>query len=199
MNTSNEGTGRWPARIGRQVAAELLTLLGPSCERLCIAGSLRRNMREIGDLDLVCIPKVERVKVPKARPSMFDPDPIETHETDLLTARVRELIDQGRLALRPSSIGRVTFGDLNKLLIHTATELPVDIFSTTHENWGMALLKNTGPKEFNVRVMIRFKELGMQGHAYGGVSTDSGEIQCPKEETVFQLLRWSYIDPEKRR
>jgi len=48
--------------------------------------------------------------------------------------------------------------------------------------------------------MSRFRELGMQGHAYGGISAADGkEISCPDEETVFQYLGWRYVPPEERR
>ena len=57
----------------------------------------------------------------------------------------------------------------------------------------------TGPKDFNVRMMARFRELGMRGPAYGGVTDQEGnEIECPDEETVFRLLGWSWMPPERR-
>ena len=48
-------------------------------------------------------------------------------------------------------------------------------------------------------MMARFRELGMRGHAYGGVTDQDGnEIECPDEETVFRLLGWSWMPPERR-
>ena len=77
--------------------------------------------------------------------------------------------------------------------------IPVDVFSSSTNNWGMSLVVRTGSKDFNVRMMARFRELGMRGHAYGGVTDQEGnEIECPDEETVFRLLGWSWMPPERR-
>mgnify|MGYP001591582574 CR=1 FL=1 len=57
----------------------------------------------------------------------------------------------------------------------------------------------TGPKELNIRAMSRFRSLGLQGHAYGGVTGRDGEaLPCPTEKVVFRLLQWPYVAPEKR-
>ena len=49
------------------------------------------------------------------------------------------------------------------------------------------------------RMMARFLELGMKGHAYGGVTDSQGnEVDCPDEATVFRLLGWPWIPPEQR-
>ena len=47
--------------------------------------------------------------------------------------------------------------------------------------------------------MRRFQQLGMNGHAYGGVTRGGEELQCPTEESVFELLEWEYLAPWKRR
>ena len=41
------------------IAREWQTLLAPACERIEIAGSIRRGKPEIKDIDLVCIPKIQ--------------------------------------------------------------------------------------------------------------------------------------------
>lgn len=56
----------------------------------------------------------------------------------------------------------------------------------------------SGPAAFNVRLMSRFRQMGMRGHAYGGVTKDGQEIVCPTEEDVFRLAGWMYVPPEKR-
>ena len=63
----------------------------------------------------------------------------------------------------------------------------------------MSLVVRTGPKDFNVRMMSRFRELEMRGHAYGGVTDRNGnDVECPDEATVFGLLGWPWIPPEER-
>ena len=64
--------------------------------------------------------------------------------------------------------------------------IPVDIFTSTAENWGMAMAVRTGHADFNKAVMSRFLELGMAGHASGGMTGKDGqdhhvEVWCEKD------------------
>ena len=174
---------RWPLAEALGVAQELVGLLSPACERIVIAGSCRRLKPNVGDIELLC--------VPKPSDSLLFTDEVDR----VLKTELRG----GSLYYRPNIKGKFTYGPLNKLLIHRASGIPVDIFSTTEKNWGMALVRTTGPAEFNIRMMARFKQLGMAGHAYGGITTPSGEVDCPDEETVFKVLGWPYAAPEDRR
>ena len=176
----------------RAVARELSPILEPHCERIEVVGSVRRGRRDVHDVELLCISKVRRCL------DLFG-DVVE--EISELNAHLDALVDGGDLLhKRPNKLGRYTYGPLNKLLVHVPSGIPVDVFSTTSDNWGMALLVRTGPAEFNVSVMQRFRDLGMRGHAYAGVTDHTGrELACPDEETVFELLGWEFIDPMARR
>ncbi len=47
----------------------------------------------------------------------------------------------------------------------------------------------TGPRRFNTRVMARFKEVGMEGHAHGGVPLPKGaNVEIPDENALFKLV-----------
>lgn len=52
-------TERFPLAIAQLVARELRDLLEPACERIEIAGSVRRMRAEVKDLELVAIPRME--------------------------------------------------------------------------------------------------------------------------------------------
>ena len=174
---------KWPRDYAAKITIELIMLLRPACWQIQVAGSIRRRVQLVGDIELLCIPK----------PDAFgDARYFERYMARLLDANV--------LAKRPNKRGQVSYGMKNKLLVHPASGINVDLFTTDAENWGMALVVRTGPKDFNIRMMTRFRSLGMQGHAYGGVTDAQGqEIACPDEETVFRLLGWSWIPPEERR
>ena len=184
------GDTRYPYQQAIKVAEELRALLAPACERIEIAGSLRRKKATVGDMELLCIPHPSE--------NLF--------RTDLLDEAVSRLLGGllPLLALRPSIRGVTTYGPKNKLLIHLPSGIGVDIFSADAENFGMSLLVRTGSRDFNVRVMARLKALGMAGHAYpkpgqGGITSHSGEeIMCPYEDVVFRCLGWPFIPPEGR-
>ena len=186
---------RYPAHWMHQWAADLKAALAHSCERIELAGSLRRGLEMVGDIELLCIPKTID------RRDMFG-EPVGSEL--LLDRHIATLIHDGALAYRLDSRGRRVCGPLNKLLLYRYSyhrqPAPVDIFTSDADNFGMAWLVRTGPKEFNIRVMAHFRELGMRGHAYRGITDQDGqEIPCPDEETVFRLLGWQYLPPEERR
>jgi DNA polymerase (family X) len=179
------GTTGWPRKLALNVAEELHETLGPACERLAIAGSLRRGEPVVGDVELLAISKIGGQ---------------DGNLYNLLDRELDDLLTRGVLELRLNRRGnRIGYGPLNKYLVHLSTGVAVDLFSATPENWGMAYLVRTGPKDFNIRVMRRFRALGLEGHAYGGVSRGQETVACPDEETVFQLLGWPYLKPQQRR
>ena len=184
MTTKKSKT--WPLQQAREVGEELISLLLPACERIEIAGSIRRQRSMVGDIELVVVSK----EAPSTSLWLWRPR---------LDARILELIGEGVLNYRLNKKGARTFGPLNKLLVHIASGISLDLFSTTEENWGMAWIIRTGPAEFNIKMMSRFITLRMRGHAYGGVTDQHGnELPCPDEETVFRLMGWRYRPPEER-
>ena len=180
---------RWPLALAEITGQSLIKLLEPSCERIELAGSIRRGRPDLGDIELLCVPKVRVVK------DMFG-NPVSAESE--LEHRCMKLIAEGFLDYRPNVRGAITFGLWNQLMVHQGTGIPVEIFTATAEDWGMAMVVRTGPKDFNVRMMTRFRELGMEGHAYGGVTRRGDVLHCATEARVFELLGWEHLDPGDR-
>jgi len=181
---------RYPLAQARFIADALTSLLRPSCERVEVAGSVRRERANVGDIELLCIPRVERIAADLLG---------TTHHThDHLDQQLQQLIAQHVLDYRLNALGSRTYGPQNKLLLHVASGIPLDIFSTTPLFYGMSLVVRTGPKEFNIALMQRFQRLGMRGHAYGGVTWKGEELPCPTEDSVFRLAEWPYVPPRLR-
>lgn len=176
---------RWPLEEARAIGVALMGRLGPKAERMMIAGSIRRQAPHVGDAELLYIP---------------------AGEPDQVDQEIRAMIAEGLLALRTKKGGGpIGYGKLNRFLTDRRSGLGLDIFTTTAEYWGMSLVVRTGPEGFNVKMMTRFRQLGLRGHAYGGVSVWDKDarrwrrnLPCPTEEDVFQFLQWEYIPPEAR-
>ena len=126
---------KFPLALAEVTGKSLIQMMGDTCERIEMAGSVRRQAFEVGDIELLCISRAGPV-------DMFGEPIILESPLDL---RCTYLINQGILAPRPNKIGAVTIGPLNKLLVHPATGIGVDVFTTTAENWGMAMVVRTGP------------------------------------------------------
>ena len=113
---------RWPLADAQTVGELLLDLLQPVSDRIIVAGSVRRRRETVGDVELLAIPKYEH-----SVRDLFG----ETHvHKDLLEKRVGELMVRGVRDHRRDALGRVTFGQRNKLLVYKPTGIGVDLFTT---------------------------------------------------------------------
>lgn len=172
------------------LAVALKKMLSPYCERIEIAGSIRRYKPEVGDIELLYIPKFE------GRPDgLFD-----HKEVSLVDECLDEMLKTGELRKRPSKTGVFTWGAQNKLGIHVATGIPVDFFATDAVRWWVALVIRTGSKETNLRLTTGAQKRGGQIHAYGSGVTfkDGREITATSEKDVFDMCGVPYLPPEKR-
>lgn len=184
---------QWDRVRVEQLAEVIMQHLAPFCERITVAGSVRRRQDSVGDLELLAVPKT--VKAEQA--GLFGDSRVS--EESLLDAEVARLLKMGTFRPRPNKDGNTSVGPLNKLLIWTPAGLPVDLFTTTVDNWGLSMLVRTGPKEYNMRVMARLRALHLKGHAYGGIEDQDGiQHSCPHEADVYRWLGWLYVPPEMR-
>lgn len=199
---------RLKRETARQVAERLTKLLDPVCERLEVAGSLRRQEATVGDIELVCIPKVEHLP---AQMGLFgEKSPGET--VSQLDKRLAHLIAANTIVTRPPgapSDFRQAWGDRYKKVFVTLDGLPptrlsrlvqVDLFITTPESWGAIFVIRTGPAEFShdlvSHILYRTPYRQQDGLL---VRKDGGTVvPTPEEEDYFKAVGLLYVPPEKR-
>ena len=164
----------------RGIAEQLKELLQSSCERIEIRGSIRRLKPQVGDIELLAIPK------------MID-------GVDQLDREIGALFIQRILDFRRNKLGSTVYGPKNKLLRHIESGIGVDIFSTTWENWPVASVVRTGGKATNQRIATEAIKRGLRFHAYGrGFTSPQGEIICQSERQVFETVGLLYREPWER-
>ena len=165
----------------KAIAEKIKAVLESSCERIVIAGSIRRQKPDIGDIELLCIPKY-------------------TDGVDMLDAKIRTLICFDMLGYRLNKLGSKVYGPKNKLLVHLPSGIGVDIFSTTEDEWPVSLVVRTGGKSTNQEIATRALERGMKFRAYGdGFDTPDGHLPCRSEQEVFKAVGLRYLKPYERR
>jgi len=181
---------KYPASEAMLVGTHLLSLLGLVTERAIIAGSLRRGRPEVGDVEILYIPKFEN------RQADFFP----TAPVNLADEKINSLLASNYLAKRPSVTGMFTWGPSNKLAIQTSTGIPVDLFATTPEKWWVSLVIRTGSKDTNLRLTMGAQKRGASLNAYGSGVTWSDGTSTPatSEEHVFEMCNVPYLEPSKR-
>ena len=82
---------RWPRLEAEAVARELAWMLAGVCDRVVVAGSLRRGKALVGDVEMLYIPRYQ------ARAFDMFTDRME----DLAAERIGELVRDGVLFKRP--------------------------------------------------------------------------------------------------
>lgn len=182
---------KWPRAIALRVAEEIIERLRPSCSEIIIAGSLRRGRREVGDAEILFIPRI--VSEPL--------DMFSTVAVSLADKELNRMISDETISKRPSKNGQTVWGDKNKLATHHSG-VPVDFFSTTLESWFNYIVCRTGPADSNIRIATAAKKLGYTWNPYGTGFTsqaDGSVIPMPNESAVFEFVGMSCLPPEHRK
>lgn len=179
------------------VAYEIRNSFQPFCVRIEIAGSLRRQRPDVGDIEILYIP------VLRERPD--DQDMFRTVMVNLVDEQIREMECAGILSRRQNALGREAFGQKNKLMVHHPSEIPVDLFAATEANWWNLLVCRTGPAELNTRICVAAQRKGWKWTTYGSgfqrfdVFRKGFEVhRSESERDVFEFVGLPYLEPEKR-
>ncbi len=170
-----------PRAAAIAVAKEIVTLINPVCDRLVVAGSLRRRKAMVGDVEILYIPRIETRKV----------DLLHTAEIDLVAEVLRQACASNILQPRIGKTGNTIWGDSNKLAVHVASGIPIDFFKTDSERWANMLVCRTGSAENNIRIATAAQAKGLQWLPYGAgffdkankrvikVASEQGEAHRP--------------------
>lgn len=183
-------TIRWPRAVALGVASKICAALDGACERIVVAGSLRRGRADVGDVEILFVPKFQRVAV----------DMFATADRNLAEAGIADLLAIGDLRKRASVTGGQVWGKLNKLAVHHSG-VPVDLFTASSENWWNFLVCRTGPAGSNMRIATAAKARGYRWNPYGAGFTrlaDGASFPMATEEAVFDFVGLPFLPPEGR-
>ena len=163
------------------IARQIKLLLEPFCQRIEIAGSVRRLKPDVGDIELCAIPQM----VPGN--NMFG-DPI--------SALAEFDYDQ---------MGHVIKGGQRYVQIALHQGINLDLFIVLPPaSWGVIYTLRTGPADFSQKCVTQRKKGGLLPsflRVKDGTVQDAttGEIiPTPEEEDFFKVLKLNWISPDKR-
>lgn len=182
---------RFNRAVAMDVATEIVGELAGSCERIKIAGSLRRNKPDVGDIEILYIPKTGEL----AEDELF------ALPRNLADMAIERLQRDHILTRRQNVNGSEVFGEKNKLMRHTLSGIPVDLFATTAAAWFNYLVCRTGGAASNTRIASLAKARGYQWSPYSAGFTDLNDgrvFPMGSEEEVFEFVGLPYEEPEER-
>lgn len=197
MNCMIATAPRFPQREALAVAYDFVDVLKDFCERISLAGSLRRRKPFVKDVEIVFVSK--STPDPQPPDDMFKPRP----PLSLAEIAIGNLLDAGLLRKRPNINGVESWGAKNKLGIHAPTGMPVDLFTAPPENFFNYLVCRTGGEESNIRVASAAIARGWKWNPYGsGFSRPKGltleHHVVTSEREVFEFVGLPYLEPWKR-
>lgn len=194
---------RVPYAQAAEAAHFLVVLLRDYCERIEVAGSIRRLRNDVGDIELVAIPKIET-----------EPDGMfGERQVNRLTQKLDALLlDQAWIKPHPTDPKR---GKRYSKVIDCETGMQLDLFSATPSTFGLIYLIRTGPASYSQRFVTDLHRAGF--HVSGGtLHRGSGSsdrdgwhppLGCPttcpvrptpEEADVFDAAGWQFVAPELR-
>jgi DNA polymerase/3'-5' exonuclease PolX len=191
---------RLPLAEARAVADELVALLAPACERIEIAGSIRRGRPDVGDIELVAVP---RITIEATQGLWGNGETERVNELDELADRELLRVSVEIKRADGSIEHQRRWGPRYKASLFRG--IPVDLFSTTPASFGLIYLIRTGPAAFSQRLVTdaRRRDLHVaEGQLHRG-SLGCGAYVCeviptPGERDVFGAMDLPWIAPEAR-
>lgn len=165
-----------------KIAVDICYQLQPFCDKINIAGSIRRKKPEVKDIEIVLQPKQIILK------DMFGDQP-KSVATDVFCKNVE-------------SLGKVIKGkpDGKHMQIELHAGIKLDLFMASKNNYGNIMLIRTGDWEFSKYFMGTL--LRKRGYySEGGVIHDINDedvVETPEEIDVFNLVGIEMIPPSLR-
>jgi DNA polymerase/3'-5' exonuclease PolX len=189
------------------IAKAFVARLEGTYERLVVAGSIRRRLALVGDIEIVAVPKVEREST-----GLF-----EDMETDVdgLDARMTALLDNEDVAQRRKANGDLmAWGPTWKSL--TFNGGPIDLFTPDAGRFGWILVLRTGPAAFSRQLVLAQRDdSGRRLKTRDGrpgllpphiaprdgwltYRTSGERIETTEEAAVFELFKLPFREPWSR-
>ena len=207
----SSATHRISWRQASGLAYKVECQLRPACERIQVAGSVRRRSPDCGDIEFVLVPQREAGLFGAAQPG-----------DSLVDVELARLVERGQL--RP---GRCD-GERQKHYVLTRSGAGLELFLVTPATWGVQLAIRTGPRQFSAALVTTRDRGGRLNDAHvvyqGRVRPEDagrwhlhtnagngrpkrtwrpdplagGEPLATPEEADFLQLAGGWIDPEVR-
>jgi DNA polymerase/3'-5' exonuclease PolX len=175
--------GRVKLTEARPIALQLVERLRPHCERCEIAGSVRRGKPEVGDIEIVCIPRTE----PRDGCFSFADFGETCRSQDFIRAAYQ--------------IGDIVKGhpiDGKYIQFAHPAGIQVDLFTAHRDNWGLIYAIRTGSADFSQRVLAwGWCRAGYHSVA-GMLVRDDAKFPVREEADLFALIGIPWVAPGDR-
>ncbi len=161
---------QYPYAEAYKIALEVLEQLRPHCFRAEIAGSIRRKKLEVGDIEIVAIPK--------------------PYEIGLFQSGIASVVNQWEKVR-----GELPCKYTQRVL---PSGIKLDLFFAKEENWGLVFTLRTGSADYSHKILangwVRNGFKSIDGYLF----KDGERYEVREEKDLFKISGVAYIEPEKR-
>ncbi len=171
-----------PLEKAEKWATRILELLSPHCERIEIAGSIRRKKAVVSDIEVVCIPQ---------------------REYDMFGASVGACAGFANVVNKwDADVGSVN-GRYTRRILPNTGGFKVDIFMADKDNFGWIFALRTGSAVYVKKVLLE-GIVAVNCRAEDGYIYDFTEtlrpkmVSLPEEIDLYKLTGIEFIPPEER-
>ena len=170
-----------PLSKGRLCADRLIAWLAPFCHRIEVAGSIRRERQEVGDVDLVAIPR--RI----VETDMFG---TQTGSRNLAAEEILARVTRDGWSVTKSGQDHISW---------MAKSIQVDIWFTHPWAWGTVLLCRTGSAQHNIWLAEKAKSKGGHWNPHHGLRLPGQTVVISEtEDSIYHALGIIPIAPHAR-
>ncbi len=156
-------------KLALEIAQKIVSELAPHSERLEIAGSIRRKKPEVGDIEVVCIPK--------------------PYETGLFESGIACVVNKwGKVK------GTLPCKYTQRML---PEGIKLDLFFAEEGNWGNIFVIRTGSAEYVKMIANRWVWWGYKGKD-GYLHREGNKYGCKEEKDLFDMLGLEMPEPHLR-
>lgn len=192
-----------PHYLVQSVAEQIVANFEPYCQRIEIAGSLRRKKEMVGDIEIVAIPIVNEQKTLWGKTASN-----KLHFNKLLN-HVDHLLKMQKIGQAKDSAGRHRWGEKMRsiaLITDKGEKYKIDLFMCTEVNWGNIFLIRTGSRAFSKWMVTKTTDGGgmpvnmrqLDGRLWEYIHGAWEPLEIREEEEWFDVVGVPYVQPEYR-
>ncbi len=153
-----------------EIAEKVKEQLEPHCLQIEIAGSIRRKMPVVGDIEIVAIPN--------------------SYNIGLFESGIATVVNQWEKVK-----GELPCKYTQRIL---PEGIKLDLFFADQKNWGYIFAIRTGSADYSHKVLATaWVKRGYKG-VDGYLCFNGKRIAIPEEKDLFSLIGVNYVEPEKR-
>lgn len=169
----------------KAIAERIKENLKPYCNKIEIAGSIRREKSDVKDIEIVCIPRTILKETIIA--DLFGSKKVteEIRHPEFINYLLKQKIRKGK----PLTGKYIKFS--------TDENIEIDCFIADYKNWGWIYALRTGSADFSHGLAKKINSLGytmQKGYIYKTTKL----IELQDEKAIFDLINLPFIAPKDR-